>query len=360
MSVHHCPTLHYLLIVIPSISNQTHLSISTMLSVTVVCITVFFVSMKCFFCTITAVFHDLVKLEANQNDSFNCFTWNQPIVWLCLEEVRYCSDLWSPWFTVRYRNTVACDDEDYDGSETQRKCLYRSLYSDYSWIASPDWITYGAGWGCQHTSFCAVSHVSGSHECLSSLRRSACSLSKVQDPGWGRGWSEDRWLSPPGGTGSSADVGRKGTPWLSPQVKFLLAHQSPGEDSSCCARLGKNNGSHDALERLKNMQLRRIHSSKLNEQKKLSKLPILQQNKYQTLQACKFETYWIWRWDEHSSSWIPSCLRPDRCTFLRRPRSRDGSQTYWDTCRQIRSRSRWTSGWWRAAYWSLSCYWTWT
>lgn len=88
---------------------------------------------------------------------------------------------------VRYRNTVACDDEDYDGSATQRKCLYKSLYSDCSWKAFPDWTTYDGGWGCQRTSSCAVSHVWGSHECLSSLRRSACSLGKVRDPGWGPG-----------------------------------------------------------------------------------------------------------------------------------------------------------------------------
>lgn len=70
MSMHHCPTLHYLLIVIPSISNQTHLSISTMLSVTrslyhsLLCIN------EMLYSTITAVFHDLVKLKANQNDLF--------------------------------------------------------------------------------------------------------------------------------------------------------------------------------------------------------------------------------------------------------------------------------------------------
>lgn len=70
MSMHHRLTLHYLLIVIPSISNQTHLSISTMLSVTrrlyhsLLCIN------EMLYSTITAVFHDLVKLKANQNDLF--------------------------------------------------------------------------------------------------------------------------------------------------------------------------------------------------------------------------------------------------------------------------------------------------
>lgn len=94
--------------------------------------------------------------------------------------------------------------------------------------------------------------------------------------------------------------------------------------------------------------------------KKLEQIAESPAKKYQNLQACKIETYWIWRWDERSSSWIPLCSRPDRCTSLRRPQSRDGSRTYWGTCRRIRSRSRWTSGWWTAVYWSLWCYWTWT